>query len=734
MGDLLDALRRDASSAQDVCQKRPDVGRTLRAAKGDDENRVEHPAQAGLHVSGSPIIACYPRALGTRIDRAIVWAISLVIFAGSFLIRFLELQFHNDHFEFISLAADIVHGAVPGVDFFDPTRPLQYYLSAAGLWLFGHQLLAEALLSVTLISIGTALVFVAGYRLSHSLLLGVIAAVFVGAMLPRLYSYPKVIIPAVSLLAYWRFVDAPAWPRLAAVCVATAVSFYFRFDHGVWVGGALLAAIAVQFAPRWRPLSTYALVFAGGVTVLCAPFVMFLMAKGSGVSSGPGTGRLTHLLRGDDVVSLGLPEVPDERPLVYFRPAGPLATVGWASGITVDQRTALEQRYALKFAHVIDGGEARRYVLTDRSPDRLKRLLADPAVAGVTNVDGEGRVVREPAWSVLRRWLHLPVMESPLIRRDNAAVWLYDALFLTPFAAAALLVVRAVRRAIHAGEAPKVVAAIALSLLFNVFLIRGNLDSRLPDVIVPAAILWAWMLRGPWFGVIRRSGVAPLTRAAAAAVVMVSIWMAVDVYAGSMNQLTATDLFSTPSNAARRLRGTIVELRRDPIEQFAPAGSTGLRALTRYVNRCTAPTDRLLVLGFQPEVFFYADRRIAGGNVVFHANLGAAPAEQELIVERLRRQRVPVAILPVDQAEEIERVYPRVKKYLDGRYRVAKESGFREGRPIRVLVDRNIEPPHVDAELDLPCFTGLPSRSSRERSNRERRLAVREGFEPSVGL
>src|SRR5688500_11271691 len=189
--------------------------------------------------------ACYPRALDTK--SAIVWAISLVIFAGSFLIRFLELQFHNDHFEFISLAADIVHGAIPGVDFFDATRPLQYYLSAAGLWLFGHQLLAEAVLSVVLLSIGTALGFVAGYRVSGSLLLGVLAAIFTGAMLPRLYSYPKILIPAVSLLAYWRCVDTASWSRLFAVCLATAMSFYFRFDHGLWVGVALLAGIVVQF-------------------------------------------------------------------------------------------------------------------------------------------------------------------------------------------------------------------------------------------------------------------------------------------------------------------------------------------------------------------------------------------------------------------------------------------------------------------------------------------------------
>jgi hypothetical protein len=64
-----------------------------------------------------------------------------------------------------------------------------------------------------------------------------------------------------------------------------------------------------------------------------------------------------------------------------------------------------------------------------------------------------------------------------------------------------------------------------------------------------------------------------------------------------------------------------------------------------------------------------------------------------------------VAILPVDQAEEIERVYPRVKEYLDRRYELAKESGFGEGRPIRVLVDRNIEPSHIDAEADLPCYS-----------------------------
>ena len=642
-----------------------------------------------------------------------------MIVAGSFLYRFLDLSFHNDHFEFLSEAAEVVDGAIPGVDFFDPTRPLQYYLSAAGLWLFGHQLLAEAVLSVGLMSLGTALVFLAGVRLSGSVPLGVLAAVFTAATLPRLYSYPKVLVPAVALLAAWRFIDGSsravyrnaltAFLRsgLAAMCLATAMSFYFRFDHGLWVGIALVAAIVARYAGQWRQMITHVAMFAAGVALLCGPFVLFLVAKGGGISSGPGTGRLSRLLQGEDVVSLRLPEVPDERPLVYFRPAGPQAIVRFPQGVTPGQQATIEQQYSLRFARFIDEGTARLYVLTDRSAATLKRLRSDPLVADVTNVDGEGRILREPPWSVVRRWLHIPVLESPLLNKANGAIWLYDALFFTPIVAAALLLIRAVRRRAADGEAPKVIAAIVLSVLFNIFLIRNNLDSRLADVIVPAALLWAWLLAGPWAALFER----PIRRGAAArtagwAAVMLSIWMAVDVYAGAVNQLAATEMFSTPLDAARRLKGAIVDLRRDPLEQYAPQGSTGLRALTRYVNRCTSTADRLLVFGYHPEVFFYADRRIGGGNAAYHANLGSAPQQQEFVVSSLKRENVPIVILPVYAVGELQAVYPTLSQYIDSRYTLAKESGFGEERPFRVLVDSRTMPTHIDAELGLPCFVG----------------------------
>jgi hypothetical protein len=638
--------------------------------------------------------------------RNIIRAAALVIVAGSFLYRFLDLSFHNDHFEFLSEAAEVVDGAIPGVDFFDPTRPLQYYLSAAGLWLFGHQLLTEAVLSVGLMSLGTALVFVAGVQLSSSVPLGLLAAAFTAATLPRLYSYPKILIPAVALLAAWRFIDKPSRSSLSAMCLATAMSFYFRFDHGPWVGIALIAAILARYAGQWRQTITHATMYAAGVTLLCAPFVLFLVASGGGISSGPGTGRLSRLLQGEDVVSLRLPEVPNERPLVYVRPAGPQAIVRFPAGVTPSQQATIERQYSLRFARFIDEGAARLYVLTDRSPATLKRLRSDPLVADVTNVDGEGRILRDPPWSVVRRWLHIPVLESPLLNKANGAIWLYDALFFTPIVAAALLLTRAIRRRTANGEAAKVLAVIVLSVLFNIFLIRDNLDSRLADVIVPGALLWAWLLSGPWAALFKRPvHWGAVARTTGWAVVMLSIWMAVDVYAGAMNQLAATEMFSTPLHAARRLKGAIVDLRRDPLEQYAPDGSMGLRALTRYVNRCTSPTDRLLVFGYHPEVFFYADRRIGGGNAAYHANLASAPPQQEFVVSRLKREKVPIVILPMYAVGELQAVYPTLSQYVDSRYALAKESGFGEGRAFRVLVDKQANASHTDPELGLPCFS-----------------------------
>jgi hypothetical protein len=62
-------------------------------------------------------------------------------------------------------------------------------------------------------------------------------------------------------------------------------------------------------------------------------------------------------------------------------------------------------------------------------------------------------------------------------------------------------------------------------------------------------------------------------------------------------------------------------------------------------------------------------------------------------------------ILPAYAVEEVSTVYPTLWKYLESRYRLAKESGFGEERLFQVLVDSQKTASHDDPTLGLPCFS-----------------------------
>jgi len=59
---------------------------------------------------------------------------AIVAVAGTFLFRFLTVEYTNDHFVHLSRVAQILYGDVPIRDFFDPCLTLQYYASAAALY------------------------------------------------------------------------------------------------------------------------------------------------------------------------------------------------------------------------------------------------------------------------------------------------------------------------------------------------------------------------------------------------------------------------------------------------------------------------------------------------------------------------------------------------------------------------------------------------------------------------
>jgi hypothetical protein len=69
------------------------------------------------------------------------------------------------------------------------------------------------------------------------------------ALNPRTYSYPKLFVHAIALTVAWWAVKSLTWRRIAALSAATALGYYFRHDHALYIGVATVALLVVA---QWR--------------------------------------------------------------------------------------------------------------------------------------------------------------------------------------------------------------------------------------------------------------------------------------------------------------------------------------------------------------------------------------------------------------------------------------------------------------------------------------------------
>jgi hypothetical protein len=141
-----------------------------------------------------------------------------------------------------------------------------------------------------------------------------------------------------------------------------------------------------------------------------------------------------------------------------------------------------------------------------------------------------------------------------------------------------------------------------------------------------------------------------------------------------------------------------------PIDFYAPSDNTGVRALTRYVFECTRPGDRILAGSFEPQIFFYAERAFAGGQVYLKGGWHDSQEAQELTIERLRRQRVPLVLISAPTEAEVESRFPLVYRYVRDNYREAARDNFGGGADYVVFVKRDLIPRGTDPSLGLPCY------------------------------
>jgi hypothetical protein len=241
------------------------------------------------------------------------------------------------------------------------------------------------------------------------------------------------------------------------------------------------------------------------------------------------------------------------------------------------------------------------------------------------------------------------------------------------------------------------VACVAVGVNFG--LIRDVLRTRIPDAIVPAVVLGAWLAHRAWLGR-RRYVWIPST------LVFLGAGCALADAANIGEILNRAGLDGETLLQPRSLPERFAERSAQLHDRFGSGSPSRaayvLRPFFRYLDRCTTEEHRLFLGGLIPEVAYLAGRPFAGGGYE-HYNF-SSPANQQRVVERLRGQLVPFALIPSGGDTELVDL-PIVAGYLREHYALLDDLSIDGNERIDILIDNDLPSMSRDAETGWPCFT-----------------------------
>lgn len=306
-------------------------------------------------------------------------------------------------------------------------------------------------------------------------------------------------------------------------------------------------------------------------------------------------------------------------------------------------------------------------------------------------------------------------MEWPGLLDSSTAWWYYLELLLPLLALAVVAVSRDAFRTGWPQARIKVAMVALLGIVLNVGFLRSPLEARLADPSVPHVILMAWlamalpaMFREPasWAAAVGRWRV-PVATALAAVAVPMALVIAVTLTDGTYDRLDNAGLTEGPRRIVQGSASVARSLRADwELATWEPrADRSELITLAMYLNTCTPPGARIFVQPYIPQVLALARRPFAGGHADLRPGFFTTERDQQLILARLRRQQVPVALLATeDSLENFRRSFPLLTTYLDEHYDVGGTHVFDGRFGITLLVSRGAREGRRFADLDWPCL------------------------------
>lgn len=622
-------------------------------------------------------------------------AVALSTFFGAicFLYRYLTFRgFNNDHYEHLSRAQQILLGDLPVRDFVQQGLPLMDMVSAGSQALLGRTLFSEVLLVFGCLGLAAALTCWILLRLTGSYLIASVMTLLQILVFPRSYSYPKLLLYPIAVIAIDWYVRAPSVAKTTALAALTVVAFLMRHDHGLFIAAGCVAAIIVH---HWRHGRSHVLQAAGSYAILTAvmlsPYLIYVQW----------TAGLRQYVR--EAIGYSAAEARAYGPVVptfAFEPhtmltfQERLATIyiRWTDGVDDATREVLER--GLQVVPVqFEGDRTWRYRIRDLPPPVIERIVRHPSVEDTAGLDRTTYTIERDRFADACR---LCIAAGPGLHvGQNAEAWLYYVAWAAVLGGVVLVFAH------PEAAAPATVAALtAMTALASAGLARHILSVRLPDPWGPLAILFGLVAAAAW----RVARWRPALRSACLVVLVVTA-AAVAVIGNVREELNVAGMTRGGWAVAERFRQVTQELSPVP-GAMARRGDDADPSMLTYIAVCTAPSDRFLAFGNMPEMFYSTRRGFAAGRVEFRSGFQNSDAEQRVAIVRWRAQSVPLVVAYERDFWELGESFPLIAAEIRRRYSLVHQVAAVDDRgPFLVLAERTRAPESIYHPLGIPCFT-----------------------------
>jgi len=584
-----------------------------------------------------------------------------------------------------------------------------YVVSALAQKAFGYRLLSEAIVIGVMTAASTYLVFDLVRRITASSAAATLSAVLFVVATPRSYGYPKLIVYAVAAVLWWDYVKKPEPRRAIALGVWTAMAYYWRPDHGAYVA---LAVVLAMIAVHGVSLQTVReSVRAGLVTVaLVAPWLVFASVEMHGlgrfIESGM-TAAVEEHISGQTMPRWPLSRLSDLVSVDRQDAYAPSIGLRWTRDSTAESRQQVIDRYGLTVVSTRD--EVSQTVrLSERTIDAVRALVAEPIVEDTDGIDRGSAQISESAWPSSQRrhfehwWLRLNVL-PPLSQQIEGGEASAILLFALPLVAIVLAV--PLRPYLPAAvTSTQLVCFAVFALIVDFGVLREPFHVRVGDgIVLPGIILGILVTTTVRATRESHAGTQWLARGASG-VIIVLLMKSLAGAGQSTERVTWVAGDWESLSRSRGIRAEVVSrlMSSPPIDFWQQRPSEVTLRLAAYAHECVPESERILVLWFAPEIYYYSNRLMATRHAFFLAELGNLSFERDMEIDKIRRWPPAVVFTRRGSEGAVRKEFPQVMDLIARDYHVA--ASVEDDDPYLILVRADRTPAREYGADRWPCY------------------------------